>query len=181
MSRLLFAVSLLAAVATLPACSGKDKPADPPKAPAAPSQAKTPGREPPARTPDATYTVRGEVETLPTAGDKRTEFRVHHEAIDDFKNSSGKVVGMNAMTMDFPPAKGVDLSNLKKGDKVSLTFSVWWGGSPPWLLMKIEKLPGDTKLVFRQAKPPADTPKDGEKPSTQVAPAKPDAPAAPAK
>ncbi|HYD00180.1 MAG TPA: copper-binding protein [Phycisphaerales bacterium] len=174
MSRFLFALLLCVGLAALTACSGKDKPMDPPAE-------KSTGRTPPGRTPDGTYTVRGEVSSLPTTGDKRTEFRVYHEAIDDFKDKGGKVVGMNAMTMDFPPAKGVDLSNLKKGDKVSLTFSVWWGGSPPWLVTKIEKLPDDTKLVFGKAKPPAEPAKPEEKPVEQTVPSKMDAPAAPVK
>jgi hypothetical protein len=59
---------------------------------------------------------------------------------------------MKTMTMDFPPAKGVDLSKLKKGDKVSVTFSVWWGTTPPWLAVKVEKLPDDTKLDFGSSK-----------------------------
>ena len=144
MSRVFFSVLLILSLGFVVACSGKDKPTTP-----------APGHTPPARTPDATYTVRGEVTSLPVAGDKRTEFRVHHEAIDDFKDKDGKSDPMNAMTMDFPPAKGVNLSNLKKGDKVSLTFSVWWGDTPPWLAVKVEKLPDDTKLEFRKAKAPA--------------------------
>lgn len=141
MSRVLFAV-VLGLSTTLVACGGKDKPAEDSAA----------GQIPPAKTPDATYTVRGEVSSLPVAGDKRTEFRVHHEPIPTFKDKDGKVVGMSAMTMGFPPAKGVDLSKLKKGDKVSLTFSVWWGNSPAWLAVKVEKLPDDTKLDFSPAK-----------------------------
>ncbi len=128
------------------ACSAKDKPAA--------TDATTAGHVPPAREPDGTYEVRGEIVSLPTTGDKRTELRVHHEAIDTFKNRDGEVVGMNAMTMDFPPAKGVDLSNLKKGDKVKMKFSVWWGNSPAWLAVKIEKLPAETELTFGKAKPP---------------------------
>ncbi len=144
MSRVFFAVTL-ALCTTLAACGGKDKPADPQPAP---------GHTPPARTPDQTYTVRGEITMLPVAGDKRTELKVRHEAIPTFKNKDGKEVGMSAMTMEFPPAKGVDLSKLKKGDKVSLVFSVWWGNSPAWLAVKIEKLPDETKLDFGAPKTP---------------------------
>jgi len=144
MSRFYFpaVVPALVVAASLCGCSGKDKPADT-------------GQKQPAKAPSATYTVRGEVVALPVAGDTRTEFRVRHEAIDDFKDTDGKVVGMGSMTMEFPPAKGVDLSNLSKGDKVSVTFSVWWGQSPPWLATKVVKLPGDTALTFRKANPPA--------------------------
>jgi len=142
MSRVLFAV-LLACSTTLWACGGSDKPADPPK---------STGHDIPARAADATYTVKGEITMLPVDGDKRTELKVHHEAIPTFKDKEGKVVGMSAMTMSFPPAKGVDLSKLKKGDKVSLTFSVWWGNTPGYLTTKVEKLSDDTKLDFGATK-----------------------------
>ena len=141
MSRVLFAV-LLAVSTVFAACGGKDQP----------------GHTPPDRKPDQTYTVRGEVTMLPVAGDKRSEFKVKHEAIDDFKNKDGKVVGMSAMTMEFPPAKGVDVSALKRGDKVSVTFSVWWGDTPPWLAVKVVKLADGTELVYGPAKPPAGEP-----------------------
>ncbi|MBY0308508.1 MAG: copper-binding protein [Phycisphaerales bacterium] len=135
MSRVLFA-AVLGFSSLIAACGGKDKSAEPPST----------GQTPPAKAPDATYTVRGEVASLPIAGDKRTDFRVHHEAIPSFKDKDGKVVGMASMTMEFPPAKGVDLSKLKIGDEVVVTFSVWWGTTPPWLALKVEKLPDDTTL-----------------------------------
>lgn len=114
----------------------------------------TEGHSVPEKVPDGTYTTRGEVVSLPVKGDVRTSFKVRHEAIDGFRNRKGEVVGMNAMTMDFPPAKGVDLSSLKVGDKVEITFSVWWGNTPPWLATKVSKLPADTELVYRKARPP---------------------------
>lgn len=107
---------------------------------------------PPTQTPSGTYTVKGIVESLPTIDKPQSELRVHHEAIDDFADRDGKVVGMNSMTMEFPPAKGVDISSLKVGDKVVLTFSVWWKQSPPWLATKIETLPPETPIEFRKRK-----------------------------
>lgn len=142
MSRVLVGV-ILGLSTVLTGCSEKEKPA----------ATGTTGIVPPQRTPDATYTIRGEIVSLPVDGDARTEFRVHHQPIPDFKNKEGKVVGMKAMTMAFPPAKGVNLSNLKAGDKVSITFSVWWGNTPGWLTTKVEKLPDDTKLEFESPKP----------------------------
>jgi len=107
---------------------------------------------PPTTTPDATYVVRGEVMSLPLKSLPATELKVKHEAIDDFKDREGKVVGMSAMVMEFPPAKGVDVSTLNVGDKVSVTFSVWWTQSPPWLAMKVELLAPETALEFRKKK-----------------------------
>ena len=147
MSRVLFA-AFMVVFSLLAACGGSDKQTEP--------STSTTHHTPPAKTPDATYTVRGEIVMLPVEGDKRTELKIHHEAIPTWKNKNGKVhtdkdgkeIGMMSMTMDFPPAKGVDLSKLKRGDKVAVTFSVWWGHSPTWLAMKVEKLPDDTKLDF---------------------------------
>ncbi len=150
---------VVAGVAGLPACE-KKTPATP-TVPAA-GNASAPGGKPavrvsdlvpPSATPDATYVVRGEVMSLPLAGRPGTELNVKHEAIDDFKNREGKEVGMSAMVMEFPPAKGVDVSELNVGDKVKVSFSVWWTQTPPWVATKIERLPPETELEFRKKKP----------------------------
>ena len=109
---------------------------------------------------DATYVVRGKVAELPRAGDGRSGFRVHHEAIDTFVDGSGKVVGMGAMVMEFALAKGVTTSNLAVGDTVELTFEVTWKGQPPLRyadhrVTAIRTLPAATKLHFREARPPS--------------------------
>lgn len=103
--------------------------------------------------PDASYVVRGVVTEMPIVGKAGSELRVHHEAIDDFKDDQGKVVGMSAMVMEFPPLKAVDISQLKVGDKVELAFSVWWTQLPPWAATKITVLPPETKLEFRPKRP----------------------------
>lgn len=103
--------------------------------------------------PDASYVVRGVVTEMPIVGKAGSELRVHHEAIDDFKDDQGKVVGMSAMVMEFPPLKGVDVSQLKVGDKVEVAFSVWWTQLPPWAATKITVLPPETKLEFRPKRP----------------------------
>lgn len=109
----------------------------------------------PAAAASETYTVRGEVFELPEKGKPQREFKVHHEAIDNFVDSEGKVVGMNAMTMAFPPGDGVSISDLSLGDKIELTFSVWrTDKSLDWFATKIVKLPADTQLTFGKAKKP---------------------------
>jgi hypothetical protein len=57
------------------------------------------------------------------------------------------------MVMEFPPLKGVDVSQLKVGDKVEIEFSVWWTQLPPWAATKITVLPPETELEFRRARP----------------------------
>jgi hypothetical protein len=133
----------------------------------------------PARTPDATYITRGTVVQLPRVGDPRTQFKVKHEAIDNFADRTGKVVGMNAMIMEFPPARGVSLTGLALGDPVEVTFSVWWNETPPWLATKITKLPPGTEFNFGKADPsraaPAQ-PADPTPPAPSVPAASPSAP-----
>lgn len=99
------------------------------------------------------YTVRGEIVSLPgPAGPRQLSLR--HEAIDDFADASGKVVGMGSMVMPFDVAPGVALGDLRAGDKVEVRFAVGW--SPPLLQVEqLSKLPGETALEFRAARPPA--------------------------
>jgi Cu/Ag efflux protein CusF len=113
--------------------------------------------------PNETYVVRGVVRQLPVAGQPQTEFKVKHEAIDNYVNRFGEVVGMGAMTMDFPRANGVSLDGLAVGDVVELTFAVWRkDGRVSYKTTAIRKLAGDTKLEFREARPPAKAPAKDE-------------------
>lgn len=97
------------------------------------------------------YTVRGEIVSLPEAGNPRADLRIKHEAIDNYRRGD-KVVGMNAMTMPFPVAEGVSLEGLAVGDKVEFVFEVQM---PQYQITRITKLPADTVLEFRKANPPA--------------------------
>ncbi|MBL8991519.1 MAG: hypothetical protein JNJ48_08075 [Phycisphaerae bacterium] len=107
----------------------------------------------PERRADASYKVRGLVVGLPKRGDARSNFYVRHEAIDDFRNKDGKVIGMSAMEMEFPPEAGVSFEGIAVGDAVEIAFSVWWGETPAWLATKVTRLPAGTALVFEKAKP----------------------------
>lgn len=130
--------------------------------PLAPERIRAADLDRPKAAPSATYTVRGEVAALPEVGKPSTELMIRHEAIDNFANRKGEVVGMSAMIMEFPPQKGVDVRSLRLGDKVEVEFSVWWTTAPPWLATRITKLPAETKLEYRKAdisrlKPPQPT------------------------
>jgi Cu/Ag efflux protein CusF len=97
------------------------------------------------------YTVRGEIVALPAAAGEPLLLR--HEPIDGFIDASGKVVGMDAMTMPFPLAPGVSLEGLAKGDKVEVVFSMSW--SPRhYAIESLKKLPADTVLRAGKAQPP---------------------------
>ena len=73
---------------------------------------------------------------------------IQHEAIKDFKNPDGEVIGMMSMTMPFPVGPGVSLEGIQPGDTVQFTFELRWKGKPPFQLTSIQKLPADTKLDF---------------------------------
>lgn len=103
--------------------------------------------------PNDTYTVRGQVESVPSPDKPTAEFVVKHEAIDDFKNPNG-TRGMNSMSMPFPLTKGLSLEGIAPGDKVEMTFVVWTTpGQRGYEVRKITKLPADTELHFGKAKP----------------------------
>jgi Cu/Ag efflux protein CusF len=94
-----------------------------------------------------TYTIRGLVEAVPVADKPGVGLIIHHEPIPGFVDMSGKVVGMESMTMGFLPAKSLSLAAIKPGDKVEFEFSVDWSNNRNHIT-KITVLPADTKLNF---------------------------------
>jgi Cu/Ag efflux protein CusF len=95
------------------------------------------------------YTVRGELLAI---RDAPRELTIRHEAIDDFADRSGAIVGMNAMVMPFPVDRGVPIGGLAPGDKVRVRFSMDWEKNR-FAIESIEKLPTDTPLEFGKARP----------------------------
>lgn len=95
-----------------------------------------------------TYTVRGEIVQLPSAESVDQQMLIRHEAIPDFINDQGEKVGMMSMTMQFPVGKDVSLEGLAVGDAISFTFDLDWSGTPPYKVVKIEKLAAGTELNF---------------------------------
>lgn len=96
------------------------------------------------------YTVRAEVVKLPEAGGPR-QVSLRHEAIDDFANAEGAVVGMNAMVMPFDLAPELSLDGVAVGDKVEVTFAVDWS-RPSMQVERLARLPPDTALTFGKAR-----------------------------
>ena len=68
------------------------------------------------------FTVKGVVKRLPQGqqGGQR-ELLVKHEEIPEYRDRSGKVVGMMAMTMPFYLAQTLSLEGVAVGDTVELT------------------------------------------------------------
>lgn len=104
--------------------------------------------------PDASYEVQGIVQRLPAEPDN--SLYVRHEAIDDFRDAQGEVVGMDSMTMPFPVAEGVSLEGIEPGDAVAFTFEIRWHTQPRFQVTKVRELPAGTEIEFRQATPPED-------------------------
>lgn len=108
---------------------------------------------PPPPAPDGArvYVVRGQVVAPPRAVTAGIEVLVRHEAIDDFADATGKVVGMDAMVMPFEVAPPLAARDLVVGDKVQVRFSMDWK-EPRLRVERIERLPAGTALEFRAAR-----------------------------
>jgi len=107
---------------------------------------------PPAPAGARVYAVRGEVVQAPSPVVAGIQLLVRHEAIDDFVDASGKVVGMDAMIMPFDAATPVVAKDLAVGDKVAVRFSMDWK-EPRLRVEGIERLPPGTVLRFGPARP----------------------------
>ncbi len=67
------------------------------------------------------YSVKGVVKALPGNGRASNEIIVKHEAIPDYRDESGNIVGMMAMTMPFYLAKTTKLDGgISVGDAVEM-------------------------------------------------------------
>jgi Cu/Ag efflux protein CusF len=67
------------------------------------------------------YSVKGVVKALPGNGRANNEIIVKHEAIPDYRDESGNIVGMMAMTMPFYLAKTTKLDGgISVGDAVEM-------------------------------------------------------------
>lgn len=102
--------------------------------------------EPPAA-PD-TYQTRGMVRQLPEADRPGSALYIHHEAIPEFKDAGGEVVGMESMAMPFAVADPAMLEGLAAGDRIAFELEMRWQGKDPLLITRLEKLPPETRLAF---------------------------------
>lgn len=98
------------------------------------------------RAADQTYQVRG---VLVSIDAERSKVNIQHEEIPDFKDSTGKVVGMSTMTMPFHVAPSVDLTSFTSGDKVTFTLEVRWETKRELLIPEMNKLAADTELQVK--------------------------------
>jgi Cu/Ag efflux protein CusF len=73
-----------------------------------------------------TYEMIGIVKALPGKGRSQNEVLIKHEPVPDYRDSSGKVVGMSAMTMPFYLKEGVSLDGIQVGDRVAFRMTAVW-------------------------------------------------------
>ena len=99
------------------------------------------------------YTVRALVVQPPDPANPAGGLYLYHEAIDDWLGRDGKRDGMDPMAMPFPVAKGVSLSGIAANDKVEVTLHVDWQADRALEITRLRKLPRDTRLDFRAARP----------------------------
>lgn len=93
------------------------------------------------------YDSRGVIVSLPIAGQPASSFQIHHEAVPNFTDKQGEIVGMASMQMPFPLGDGVSIDGLAVGDKVAFRFEVrrdTWR----YAITRIEILPAETVLEF---------------------------------
>ncbi|MEM7353674.1 MAG: copper-binding protein [Acidobacteriota bacterium] len=98
--------------------------------------------------PPETYRVRAQVRQLPVETRAVQELVVRHEAIPEFKDMEGEVVGMESMTMPFPVDDPELLTGIEPGDRIELDFEVRWDDGNPLTLTAVSKLPPETRLSF---------------------------------
>jgi Cu/Ag efflux protein CusF len=99
-----------------------------------------------------TYTVRARIAQLPTQDDS---LYLEHEPIDNYVARSGRVEGMDSMTMPFPVAKDVSLEGIQPNDIVEVQLHIDWDAEERQVeIISVRELPPDTRLHFGEAKPP---------------------------
>ncbi len=101
--------------------------------------------------PPEIYRVRAQVRQVPAPDAARGEILVRHEAIPNFKNEGGEVVGMDSMSMPFPLADAGMAAGVAAGDRIEMEFEVSWSGGNPLKVTAIDKLPEGTRLAFEPA------------------------------
>lgn len=87
------------------------------------------------------YSMRGRIVQLPTPENPASELQIAHEAVPEFVGRDGQVTGMDAMTMGFPVARRVRLSDLAVGERVEFTLHVDWDAELPIQITRLRQLP----------------------------------------
>ncbi len=95
------------------------------------------------------YSVRGMVVSVEQLGDGRSQVTILHEAIPEFKNQAGQIVGMEPMAMTFAADATVPTAHLQPRAKIQFSFEVHWTSAERLVLKKIQSLDSQTPLEFK--------------------------------
>ena len=69
-----------------------------------------------------------------------------HEAVRDFKDQTGKVVGMQPMAMTFVADRTIPTKDLQPQAKIQFVFEVHWESAERLVLKEMKPLDSATKL-----------------------------------
>jgi len=95
------------------------------------------------------YSVRGTVISVEQGKDGRSQVTLLHEAIPEFKNQTGMVVGMEPMAMTFTASEELPTGSLQPQAKIQIVFEVHWNSAERLLLKEFQLLDDDTPLEFK--------------------------------
>ncbi len=88
-----------------------------------------------------TYSMKGIIKALPGNGRAPNEVLIKHDAVPEYRNRSGEVVGMSAMTMPFYLRKDVSVGELKVGDTVEFKVEAHFEPRFTEEIVSINKVP----------------------------------------
>jgi len=94
------------------------------------------------------YSVRGMVVSVEQDSEGRSRVTILHEAIPDFKNQAGQVVGMEPMAMTFAADTALATADLQPKAKIQFVFEMHWNAAERLVLKEFKPLDLETKLEF---------------------------------
>ncbi len=101
-----------------------------------------------ASTTATTYTVKGRLESIQPTANGYGFLNIKHEAVTDFRDEKGAVVGMEVMTMPFAYGPGIDPATLTVGGAVKMVFVMDYAAEPKLFIRSIEGLAKGTSLAL---------------------------------
>lgn len=92
------------------------------------------------------YAARGMVVSVERGMEGHSQVTILHEAVRDFKDQTGKIVGMEPMAMTFAADGAVPTDNLQPQSKIQFVFEVHWEAAERLVLKEILPLDSETVL-----------------------------------
>ena len=92
------------------------------------------------------YSARGLVVSVEQGAEGHSYVTILHEAVRDFKDQTGKVVGMQPMAMTFVADRTIPTKDLQPQAKIQFVFEVHWESAERLVLKEMKPLDSATKL-----------------------------------